>query len=170
MGQQPVCVYISKRTLPARFKIWGYYWLLAKKREGHKSHLFPSFCFTCLGSTYLWVTSCLERSFRIRLLFFFLLTAPRPLPISFSRFCCFPLPAPGRTEGVRRALPTFQHTPAPNAWAQPHIVGILLLKGAAVLCLSTTYLSIKCRPFEAVAFHNVLMTFMMELHYLKMGN
>lgn len=31
MGQQPVCIYISKRTPPARFKIWGYYWLVGKE-------------------------------------------------------------------------------------------------------------------------------------------
>ena len=42
-------------------------------------------------------------------------------------------------------LPASQHIPAPNAWAQPHIVGILSFKGAAVLCLPTPHHSFICR-------------------------
>lgn len=67
----------------------------------------------------------------------------RPLFMSVAMFCCFPFPSNTwesckglRACGERETLPTFQHIPAPNAWAQPHIVGILTFKGAAALCFS----------------------------------
>lgn len=72
-------------------------------------------------------------------------TAPRPLSVSVPWFCCFPFPeAPGKARGGKNkeSLPAFQHIPAPNAWAQPHIAGILSLKGAALLCLSTEHHSV----------------------------
>lgn len=42
-----------------------------------------------------------------------------------------------------KLLPAFQHHPAPNAWAPPHIIVILSFKGAAFLCLSIPHHSIQ---------------------------
>lgn len=83
-------------------------------------------------------------------------TAIRPLFMSVAMFCCFPLPSNTwesckglRAGGERETLPTFQHIPAPNAWAQPHIVGILTFKGAAVLCFSQ-HITFKCWLFHTL--------------------
>lgn len=77
----------------------------------------------------------------------------RPLFMSVAMFCCFPFLSNTwesckglRAGGERETLPTFQHIPAPNAWAQPHIVGILAFKGAAVLCFSQ-HITFKCWVF-----------------------
>lgn len=69
------------------------------------------------------------------------------LSVSALWFGCFPFPVtPGKAvEGEKKTLPASQHIPAPNAWAQPHIVGILSFKGAAVLCLPTQHHSFICR-------------------------
>lgn len=90
--------------------------------------------------------------------FFFFLTAPSPLPISISRFSCFPLLTPGRTKGERRALPTFQHIPnskclgtAAHCWHS-----FAQRCSSSLSFYNMLYLSVKCRPFEAVGFHQCL--------------
>lgn len=144
---------ISKWTLPARSQRRGYCWALAKDTNSWCLHEGGGKAINCavfsspsvyMSRQHVAIGDLMSRKgLSDQTAGCFTPTDIRPLFMSVAMFCCFPFPSNTwesckgpRAGGERETLPTFQHIPAPNAWAQPRIVGILTFKGAAALCFS----------------------------------